>query len=78
MPSWAIPLMDAYEPEAPDAAPQSPKQAPLSPVLALDYIIDSEPIEDGSEEDPKIDPINYLSSEEEEEPSAPTDPASPL
>ncbi|GKB72909.1 hypothetical protein Tco_0934321 [Tanacetum coccineum] len=37
MPSWAIPLMDAYELEAPEAAPHSHDQAPLSPVPALEY-----------------------------------------
>ncbi|GJZ23319.1 putative reverse transcriptase domain-containing protein [Tanacetum coccineum] len=39
MPSWAIPLMEAYEsdPEAPKAAPQSPEQAPLLPILAPEY-----------------------------------------
>ncbi|GJX79507.1 hypothetical protein Tco_0327656 [Tanacetum coccineum] len=32
VPSWGIPLMDAYEsdPEAPEAVPRSPDQAPLS------------------------------------------------
>ncbi|GKD35882.1 putative reverse transcriptase domain-containing protein, partial [Tanacetum coccineum] len=44
------------------------------------YIVDSEPIEDDSEEDPEMDPVDYPSDEEEEEeePSAPTDPASPV
>ncbi|GKA24034.1 putative reverse transcriptase domain-containing protein [Tanacetum coccineum] len=39
VPSWGIPLMDAYEsdPEAPEAAPQSPDQAPLSPAHAPVY-----------------------------------------
>ncbi|GKA41311.1 putative reverse transcriptase domain-containing protein [Tanacetum coccineum] len=39
MPSWAIPLMEAYESdsEAPKAAPQSPEQAPLLPILAPEY-----------------------------------------
>nr|GEU82266.1 hypothetical protein [Tanacetum cinerariifolium] len=80
MPSWAIPLMDAYEsePEAPKAAPQSPDQAPLFLVPALNYIGDSEPIEDDFEEDPEEDPIDYPSKEEEEEePLAPTDFTSP-
>nr|GEV59100.1 putative reverse transcriptase domain-containing protein [Tanacetum cinerariifolium] len=57
MPSWAIPLMDAYEfdPEALEAAPQSPEQAPLSPINPIKYPYD-----------------------EEEEPSALTDPTSPV
>nr|GEX90223.1 hypothetical protein [Tanacetum cinerariifolium] len=79
--------MDAYEPKALEAAPQSPEQAPFSlPLLAdasptarsLGYIADSEPIEDDSEEDPVMDPIDYPSSKEEEEPSASTDRASPI
>ncbi|GKC26957.1 hypothetical protein Tco_1034251 [Tanacetum coccineum] len=39
VPSWGIPLMDAYEsdPEAPEAALQSPDQAPLSPAHAPVY-----------------------------------------
>nr|GEW56010.1 reverse transcriptase domain-containing protein [Tanacetum cinerariifolium] len=39
VPSWGIPLMDAYESEheAPKAAPQSPDQAPLSPLHAFEY-----------------------------------------
>ncbi|GJS89042.1 hypothetical protein Tco_0771678 [Tanacetum coccineum] len=80
MPSWAIPLMDAYEfdPKEPEAASQSPEHAPLSPVPALDYIADFEPIEDDSEEDPEIDLVDYPSDEEEEEPSTLTDPASPV
>ncbi|GJU48097.1 hypothetical protein Tco_1217652 [Tanacetum coccineum] len=66
-------MMGAYKPEAPEAAPQSPEQAPLSHVPAPDYIAEFEPIEDDLEEDP----IDYPSNEEEEEePSAPTDPAS--
>ncbi|GKC37629.1 hypothetical protein Tco_1050013 [Tanacetum coccineum] len=78
MPSWAIPLMDAYEfdPKALEAAPQSPEQAPLSPIPAPDYIADFEPIEDDSEEDPEMDLVDYPSDEEEEEPSTLTDPAS--
>ncbi|GKA23220.1 hypothetical protein Tco_0709182 [Tanacetum coccineum] len=80
MPSWAIPLMDAYEfdPKEPEAASQSPEHAPLLPVPALDYIADFEPIEDDSEEDPEIDLVDYPSDEEEEEPSTLTDPASPV
>ncbi|GKD46629.1 hypothetical protein Tco_1271274, partial [Tanacetum coccineum] len=47
MPSWAIPLMDAYEPEpkAPEDAPQSPDQALLSPahtLVYLDYVAPSD------------------------------------
>nr|GEZ77166.1 hypothetical protein [Tanacetum cinerariifolium] len=40
MPSWAIPLMEAYEsdPKAPEAAPQSLEQVPLSHVLAPEYL----------------------------------------
>ncbi|GKB07779.1 putative reverse transcriptase domain-containing protein [Tanacetum coccineum] len=39
VPSWGIPLMDAYEsdPEAPEAAPQCPDQAPLLPAHAPEY-----------------------------------------
>ncbi|GJV47509.1 hypothetical protein Tco_1437721 [Tanacetum coccineum] len=39
LPSWGIPLMDAYkfDPKAPEAAPQSLEQAPLSPVPAPVY-----------------------------------------
>ncbi|GJV39997.1 putative reverse transcriptase domain-containing protein [Tanacetum coccineum] len=42
------------------------------------YITDSEPIEDDSEEDTEMDPVDYPSDEEDEEPSALTDPASPI
>nr|GEY25302.1 hypothetical protein [Tanacetum cinerariifolium] len=52
--------MEAYEPEAPEAAPQSPEQAPVSPEDP-----DMDPVDYPSNEE-----------EEEEEPSAPTDPAS--
>ncbi|GKD33865.1 hypothetical protein Tco_1249374, partial [Tanacetum coccineum] len=42
-------------------------------------IVDSEPIEDDSEEDLKMDHVDYPSDEEEEEePLAPTDPTSPV
>ncbi|GJW70951.1 hypothetical protein Tco_0127868 [Tanacetum coccineum] len=37
LPPWGFHLMKAYEPEVPEAAPQSPKQAPLSPVPFLEY-----------------------------------------
>ncbi|GJS16039.1 hypothetical protein Tco_0410511 [Tanacetum coccineum] len=109
MPSWAIPLMDAYEPKAPKAAPHSHDQAPLSPVPAPEYpeylapsdddipaedqplhvdasptarssgyIADSKPIEDDFEEDPEEDPADYPFKEEEEDPLAPADSASPV
>nr|GEX51225.1 hypothetical protein [Tanacetum cinerariifolium] len=93
LPPWGFHLMDAYEPKALEAAPQSPEQAPFSLVPAPKYtlladalptacspgyIADSEPIEDDSEEDPVMDPIDYPSSKEEEEPSALTDRASPI
>ncbi|GJV57624.1 hypothetical protein Tco_1458629 [Tanacetum coccineum] len=83
VPSWGIPLMDAYDfdPEAPEAAPQSPDQAPLSPAHALplpasvsptafspDYSTDSKPAEKDPKEDPEEEP-----SKEEEELSALTD-----
>ncbi|GJV74278.1 hypothetical protein Tco_1494273 [Tanacetum coccineum] len=42
------------------------------------YIADSEPIEDDSEDDPEMDLVDYPSDEEEEEPSASTDLASPV
>nr|GEV60281.1 hypothetical protein [Tanacetum cinerariifolium] len=40
VPSWGIPLMDAYEfdPEAHEVVPQSPNQAPFSPAYALVYL----------------------------------------
>ncbi|GJX30728.1 hypothetical protein Tco_0240583 [Tanacetum coccineum] len=71
VPSWGIPLIDAYEsdPEAPEAALQSPEQAPLSPAHAL-------PVEEHPEEDPEEDPGEDPSKEEEEEllalPDSPT------
>ncbi|GJT15837.1 hypothetical protein Tco_0874543 [Tanacetum coccineum] len=60
LPSWGIPLMEAYELEA-----------PLSPVYAP-------PIKDNPEEDPEMDPVDYLSDKEEEEPLALADSASPV
>nr|GEW85804.1 hypothetical protein [Tanacetum cinerariifolium] len=101
LPPQGFHSMEAYEPEA---APQSPKKAPLSPITSPEYleylapsdddipaedqllpadashaallpgyIADSEPIEDDFE----VDPVEYP-SEEEEEPSALTNPASPV
>nr|GEU57584.1 NBS-containing resistance-like protein [Tanacetum cinerariifolium] len=37
LPPWGFHLMEAYEPEAREAASQSPNQAPLSPVPAPEY-----------------------------------------
>ncbi|GJU38698.1 hypothetical protein Tco_1191655 [Tanacetum coccineum] len=53
VPSWGIPLMDAYEsdPEAPEAAPQSSDQAPLSPAHALVYSEYLAPSDDDLEPD---------------------------
>ncbi|GJQ98037.1 hypothetical protein Tco_0009176 [Tanacetum coccineum] len=80
VPSWGIPLMDAYEsdPEAPEAAPQSPDQAPLSPAQApvqylhlYHYSAEFEPVKEDPEEDPEEEP-----SKKEEKLLAPAD--SPL
>ncbi|GJT77017.1 hypothetical protein Tco_1043742 [Tanacetum coccineum] len=70
VPSWGIHLMDAYEsePEALEAALQSPDQAPLLLVHAPMYP------EMTPKEDPKEDPVDYPFAKEEEEPSE-EDPA---
>ncbi|GJY30739.1 hypothetical protein Tco_0414234 [Tanacetum coccineum] len=54
--------------------------ADASPTTRLPgYIDDSDPIEDDSEEDPEMDLVDYpFDVEEEEEPSASTDLASPV
>ncbi|GJS43675.1 putative reverse transcriptase domain-containing protein [Tanacetum coccineum] len=46
LPSWGFHLMEAYETEAPKAAPQSPEQAPLSPVHVSEYPEYLEPSDD--------------------------------
>ncbi|GJW89885.1 putative reverse transcriptase domain-containing protein [Tanacetum coccineum] len=85
LPSWGIPLMEAYEAEAPlspvhapkypeylassddDIAPAEDQPLPASLIaLSPGYIVDSEPIEDGPEEDPKMDPVDYVADKEEE------------
>ncbi|GKB42159.1 putative reverse transcriptase domain-containing protein [Tanacetum coccineum] len=54
-----------------------PLPTDASPTACLPgYIAEYEPIEDDSEEDPDMDPVDYP-SDEEEEPSAPTEPTSP-
>ncbi|GKB77228.1 hypothetical protein Tco_0944123 [Tanacetum coccineum] len=67
VPSWGIPFMDAYEsdPEAPEAAPQSPDQAPLHQLMLL-YIQNSKLVEEDHEESPTEETF-----EEEEELSTP-------
>ncbi|GJR21387.1 hypothetical protein Tco_0969914 [Tanacetum coccineum] len=90
LPSWGIPLMEAYdsEPEEPlspvhapeypeylapsddDITPAKDQPLPVSPIaLSPSYIFDSEPIEDGPEEDLEMDLIDYAADEEEEESS---------
>ncbi|GJU95211.1 hypothetical protein Tco_1319967 [Tanacetum coccineum] len=60
-------------------AEDQPLHANASPTACSPgYIADSEPIEDDSEEDPEMDPVDYPFDKEEEEPSAPTDPTSPV
>ncbi|GJY60677.1 hypothetical protein Tco_0461334 [Tanacetum coccineum] len=46
LPPWGFLLMEAYEPEALEAAPQSPEQAPLSHVPAPEYPEYLEPSDD--------------------------------
>ncbi|GKC75658.1 hypothetical protein Tco_1126432, partial [Tanacetum coccineum] len=78
IPSWGIPLMDAYEPEylAPyddDIAPTEDQSLPASAsptTLSLDYSADSEPVEEDPEDDPEEEPSE---EEEEEELSVLTD-----
>ncbi|GKE21820.1 hypothetical protein Tco_1433332, partial [Tanacetum coccineum] len=68
LPSWGIPLMDAYEPET--KAPTEDQSLPASgspTTLSLDYSADSEPVEEDPEEDPEDDPEEEPSEEEEEE-----------
>nr|GEV73576.1 hypothetical protein [Tanacetum cinerariifolium] len=86
LPSWGIPFMEAYEPEAPlslvyaleypeylapsddEIAPTEDQPLPPSPIsLSPGYITDSEPIEDGPDEDPEMDPVDYAGNKEEEE-----------
>nr|GEY06527.1 hypothetical protein [Tanacetum cinerariifolium] len=47
--------------------------SPLLPALPIalspGYIADSEPIEDGPEEDPEMDPLDYVAIDDEEESS---------
>ncbi|GKD93571.1 hypothetical protein Tco_1373408, partial [Tanacetum coccineum] len=86
--SWQAPLSLVPAPEyleylAPfdDDIPaeNQPLPADASPTARLPgYIADSEPIEDDSEDDPEMDLVDYPSDEEEEEPSASTDLASPV
>ncbi|GJY22430.1 hypothetical protein Tco_0396088 [Tanacetum coccineum] len=78
---------DTYEPEAPEAALESPEHAPLSPVPAPEY---PEYLASSDDDIPAkdrplpadasllhMDPVDYPSDEEEEEePSTLTDPAS--
>ncbi|GJY05450.1 hypothetical protein Tco_0371390 [Tanacetum coccineum] len=70
---WGFHLMEADEPEAPDdteAPPSHPLPADASPTVdSPGYIADSEPIKDDFEEDPKMDPVDYVADEEEEESS---------
>nr|GEV05161.1 hypothetical protein [Tanacetum cinerariifolium] len=47
-------------PQSPEAAPQSLKQAPLSPDYVPGYVPDFDPLEDDQEEDPEEDPTDYL------------------
>ncbi|GJW76209.1 hypothetical protein Tco_0137891, partial [Tanacetum coccineum] len=62
LPSWGIPLIEAYE---------SNPEAPHSPILALEYLEYLAPsdddITDGLEEDIDMDPINYAADKEKEE-----------
>nr|GEU40074.1 hypothetical protein [Tanacetum cinerariifolium] len=90
LPSWRIPLMEAYEskPVAPfspvhapeyleylapsdnDIAPTKDQPLPASPIaLSPGYIADSNPIEDGLEEDFEMDPVDYATDKEEDESS---------
>nr|GEW62150.1 hypothetical protein [Tanacetum cinerariifolium] len=81
MPSWAIPLMDAYEaePEVPEATPQSPDQAPLLPAYAPVYPEYVAPSNDDLRAEDQPGPVDYLFKEEEdEEPLAPALFASPV
>ncbi|GJS08051.1 hypothetical protein Tco_0364847 [Tanacetum coccineum] len=60
-------------------AEDQPLPADASPTACSPgYMVDSEPIEDDLKEVPEMDPVDYPSDEEEEEPSASTDPALPI
>ncbi|GJW79238.1 hypothetical protein Tco_0140920 [Tanacetum coccineum] len=75
------PLSPSYAPVYPEyvvpsdddlPAEDQPLAASASPTaLSLDYLTDSEPVEDDPEEDPEEDLVDYPSKEEEEEPLAP-------
>ncbi|GJS60160.1 hypothetical protein Tco_0654944 [Tanacetum coccineum] len=56
-----------------DEIPAEDQPLTTSPIaLSPGYIADSEPIENGLEEDPEMDPIDYVANEEEEKHLAPT------
>ncbi|GJX20832.1 hypothetical protein Tco_0223509, partial [Tanacetum coccineum] len=49
-----------------DIAPAEDQPLPALPIaLSPGYIADSKPIEDGLEEDPEMDPVDYVADEEE-------------
>ncbi|GKE75272.1 hypothetical protein Tco_1537313, partial [Tanacetum coccineum] len=75
LPSWSIPLMDAYEPEAPLSPVHAPPlPEPASPTALLsDYLTDFEPAKEDPNEDPEDDLEEEPSEKEEEELSAPAD-----
>nr|GEX66561.1 hypothetical protein [Tanacetum cinerariifolium] len=53
-----------------DIAPTEDQPLPASPIaLSPGYIADYDPIEDGPEEDPKMDHVDYAAEEEQEESS---------
>nr|GEY45321.1 putative reverse transcriptase domain-containing protein [Tanacetum cinerariifolium] len=56
VPSWGIPLMDAYESD-PEPAKAQPLPTSVSPTaLSPDYSMDSKPVEEDPEEDPEKEP----------------------
>nr|GFA62337.1 hypothetical protein [Tanacetum cinerariifolium] len=65
---YALEYPEYLAPSDDEITPTEDQPLPPSPIsLSPGYITDSEPIKDGLDEDPEMDPVDYVGNKEEEE-----------